>query len=195
MTKKGGKSGKKEVKPPSPGTVVYKGPIIQPKDKDEARSQLVTLNFTGLLSSTAGGVIDTNYGNDPNSYGLTDWTNIVALWHEYRTLGFRVEFHPHNRYSKTTVVCTPLITAIDRVSSAALGSYQGAMSHESATKHSLEDPWIREVRMADIESSVFSSTAASIATYWMKFYADGLSVSTAYGRMFVYILLEVRGRK
>jgi hypothetical protein len=181
---------------PNPGVAVYKGPLKIKSQKDEVTTDVTTMNFTGLVTSTAGGVIDSNYTSDPNSYGLTDWTNLVALYHEYRTLGIRVEFYPYNRYSKTTVVCTPAITVTDHATpSATLGGYQTAMSHESAKKVSWEDPWVMEARMSGIEEAEYLATSGTSALFSVKFYSDGLSVSTVYGRFFVYVVLEMRGRK
>jgi hypothetical protein len=192
---KGG-SNRREFPHPLPGVAVYKGPLKIKSQRDEVMTEVTTMNFTGLITSTAGGVIDSNYTSDPNSYGLTDWTNLVALYHEYRTLGIRVEFYPYNRYSKTTVVCTPAIAVTDHATpTSTLGGYQTAMSHESAKKVSWEDPWVMEARMSGIEESGFISTAGTTALFSVKYYSDGLSVSTVYGRFFVYVVLEMRGRK
>ncbi len=189
------KKGKGNFPNPGPAAVIYKGPLKPSKMKQEAESIVTTLNFTGILPSTAGGVIDSSYSNDPNSYSLADWTSLVALYHEYRVLGVRVEYFPWNRYNKTTTVCTPLITVVDRAAAGTLGSYQAAMSHESAKKCSLEDPWSEEARMESIEEATYISTSSTTASFWIKFYADGLSVSTTYGRMFVYVVVQLRGRK
>jgi hypothetical protein len=175
--------------------LTYKGPIISSASKEEADTVTTLITFTGLITSTAGGVIDTNFSDDPASYAVADWTNLAATWHEVRSLGLRVEFFPHNRYSKTTVVCTPLITVIDRQSAGTLGSYATAMAHSSARKCSLEDPWVEEVRMQNAEEAQFTSSSGTQSLKWVKFYADGLSVSTVYGRAFVYNLLQLRGRK
>lgn len=180
---------------PSPNLQTYKGPIVSKADKEEADMIVAPLNFTGVLTSTAGGVIDSSYSSDPASYALADWTNLAATWHEYRTLGFRVEFFPNDRYSKTTTKCTPMIVCIDRQSAGTLGSYQVAMDHSSAKKVSLEDPWSMEVKMSNAEESQFISSVGTQALLWIKFYADGLTVSTQYGRAFVYLLLQMRGRK
>jgi hypothetical protein len=179
----------------SANSLSYKGPIVSQAQKKETDTSETTLNFTGLVTSSAGGVIDSFYSDDPLSYGVADWTSLTALWHEYRVLGHRVEFSPYNRYSKTTVTCTPAIVCVDRQSSGTLGTYQVAMSHSSAKKVSWEDPWVMEAKMQNAEEAVFTSTSATVARKWIKFYSDGLSVSTVYGRFFVYVLIQFRGRK
>ncbi len=180
---------------PSPNSLSYNGPIVTKDQKGETDCITLPLNFTGVLTSTAGGVIDSSYSNDPNSYSLTDWTNLIGLYHEYRVLGVRMEYFPNNRYSKSTTTVTPMIICIDRESAGTLGSYQAAMSHSSAKKVSLEDPFSIEFKMQGAEESQFNSTGSTSANTWIKFYADGLSVSTQYGRAFVYLLVQMRGRK
>ncbi len=70
--KKNGKKEEKQLPNPSPAVSVYNGPLLIPKEKKEAMSMTTTLNFYGQISSTAGGVIDSFYSNDPNSYALAD---------------------------------------------------------------------------------------------------------------------------
>jgi len=196
-SKKNGKKGKhwENIPNPSPLANIYNGPIVSKASKEEADLVTTTLNFTGGIASTAGGQIDSFYSSDPSSYALADWTNLVALYHEYRTLGMRVEFFPNNRYSKAATTCTPAIAVVDRGTSGTLGSYQNAMSHASAKKVSWEDPWMMEARMENVEESQFLPTSGPTALFWIKFYSDGLSVTTTYGRFFVYLLLQMRGRK
>lgn len=190
------KEGKGELPNPSPNAQQFKGPIISRNMKHAEEVVSIPMIFTGVLSSTAGGVIDTGYTSDTNSYALTDWTNLVALYGEYRTLGMEVKFFPNNRYSKAATVCTPLVVLVDRESpTATLGGYQVAASHESARIVSLEDPWTEVAKMQNAEESQFLATNATQAFFSVKMYADGLSVSTAYGRCFVYLLIQFRGRK
>jgi len=186
------KSGKTEIKPTA---LSYNGPIVPKAARKENDVASLNLNFTGLLTSSAGGVIDSSYSNDPSSYALADWTSMTNVWHEYRVLGLRMEFFPHNRYSKTSTVCTPMIVVIDRSASGLLGSYQSAMNHSSARKVSLEDPWHEEAKMSSVDESSFLPCSGPVPNTWIKFYSDGLSVSTAYGRTFVYLLIQFRGRK
>lgn len=181
---------------PGESVQVYRGPIIRKNERDEKELVSIPLRFTGTLASSAGGIIDSYYSNDPSTFGLAEWTSLAGLYGEYRALGLQVDFAPYNRYSKTTVTCTPLMVLTDReLPSATLGSYQTAMSHESARILTLEDPWVHKTRMENAEESQFRSTASPVAFTSIKFYADGLSVSTTYGRMFVVLLLQFRGRR
>ncbi len=192
------KKGKKEKKSdePGPSAQTYRGPIIPKQMNEESELYTVPLRFTGLITSTAGGVIDAYYSDDPSSYALAEWTALAGLYGEYRVLGMMMEFAPWNRYSKTTTVCTPLIVLVDReLPTAALGSYQVAIAHESSKIRTLEDPWKEIARMSNAEESQFRSTASTLALKSIKFYADGLSVSTTYGRSFVHLLIQFRARR
>jgi len=190
------KPGKKHSSNPGPSVQQYNGPIISKSMKEEEELYVVPLRFTGVVSSSAGAVIDSFYSSDPNSYALGEWASLNALYGEYRVLGMVVKFFPNNRYSKTTVNCTPLMVYTDReLPTAATGSYQTAMSHESCRILSLEDPWSHEVKMSNAEESQFISTTGTQALYSVKFYADSLSVSTTYGRMFVDLRIQFRARR
>jgi len=157
--------------------------------------QSVTLGESYEISSNSGGVINLVMNNDVTS--ASDWSNFVDTWDEFRVLGLRVEFFPYNRYSKTTTTCGPIITTIDRVDITPLSSYSTAMAYSSAKKHSLEDPWSREIRMAGIEEAAFQSTASptNLGAQCIKTYADSLSTSVKYGRMFLYFRVQFRGRR
>lgn len=198
MTKKNkrSKGSKGELQNPSANAQQFNGPIISRNMKEAEEVVAIPMIFTGVLPSSAGGVIDVGFTSDPNAYGLSDWTNLIALYGEYRTLGLEVKFFPQNRYSKTTTTCTPLVVLVDRdAPTATLGSYQTAASHESAKILSLEDPWAVSAKMQNAEESQFISTAGTTPLYAVKMYADGLTVSTTYGRCFVYLLIQFRGRK
>jgi hypothetical protein len=174
--------------------MAYRGPLALPGTKEGDSLRTEELVFTGVVTSSAGGVIDSNYSDDPNSYALAEWTSLVGLYKEYRVLGFAVHFYPYNRYSKTTTTCTPCIVVADRDSSAALASYQTAASHGSSEVRSWEDPWHKEMHALGAEEMQFRLTSGTSGTKWIKFYSDGLTVSTAYGRFIVKLLIQFRNR-
>lgn len=180
---------------PGPSVVDYKGPILLRSFHEQVDLQSVTLGESYELASNGSGVINLVMSNDPTS--ASDWSNFVNAWDEFRLLGFRVEYFPYNRYSKTTTTCGPIVTCLDRVDLTPLSSYATAMAYSSAKKHSVEDPWSRELRMVGIEESAYQSTASptSVGNQCVKTYADSLSLSTKYGRMFLYFRVQFRGRR
>lgn len=195
--KKKSKKGKQELPNPSASEQVYKGPIVSKAMKKEEELYVVPLIFVGTLTSDGVvGKIAAYYSDNPGGYGLAEWTSLAGLYGEYRTLGLEVKYYPINRYSKTTTNCTPLVVYVDRSTPTTVDtSYQQAASNESARIVSLEDPWVEVAKMQNAEESQFIATAGPGTLKSVKFYADGLSVSTAYGKVFVYLLVQFRGRK
>jgi hypothetical protein len=173
-------------------TVVYRGPILNSADSSESDTVELVLSYTNTLSSTAGGVISSYFVSNITS--SPDWANVSVAWAEYRILGVRLEFQPNNRYSKTSTVCTPIILAIDRQAATVPTSYAQVMQYASAVKRSLEDPWVMECRMEGIEDSGFTSCSTVSLPFGFPAYADGLSISTQYGRYFFYWRTQFRGR-
>lgn len=152
------------------------------------------VGITGTFGSTAGGVLATWLVNSITS--APDWSTLSGDWAEFRLLGVRAEYMPWNRYSKTTTTVTPAIVVVDRAGVPFTPtSYAQLMNYSSAEKKSLEDPWIMEARMDGAEEGSFVSTTSTSVQLGFALYADGLSVSTTYGRYFYYWLVQFRGRK
>ncbi len=193
VPKKLGKQTNRGNSHPSAAVTVYRGPIIDPLDRQETDTIETVLTFTDVLDSNGAGAILDVIGNDPAASG--DFASFSNIYDEYRILGERLEFFPYNRYSKTTTTCVPIIVVKDRNDSLALASYSSALQYSSAVKRSLEDPWVEQMKMVGIEDAGFVTTAATSANRWFKFYGDGLTTSTNYGRYFFYIRVQFRGRK
>lgn len=183
----------KKASHPSANVTIYKGPIIDPQDRQESDMIETVLSFTDVLDSNGAGAILDVIGNDPAASG--DFSSFSNIYDEYRVLGERLEFFPYNRYSKTTTTCVPIIVVKDRNDSLALASYSAALQYSSAVKRSLEDPWVEQMKMNGIEDAGFVNTASTSANRWYKFYGDGLTTSTNYGRYFFYLRVQFRGRK
>jgi len=172
----------------------YRGPIISPASREEADTLSTLVGITGTVGSSAGGVFASWLTNSITS--APDWTGLIADWAEFRILGTRLEYFPWNRYSKVTTTTTPAIVAVDRAGVPFTpASYAQLMSYSSAEKKSLEDPWFIEARMDSAEEAQFISTASTSVALGFPAYADGLSVSTTFGRYFQYWLVQFRGRK
>lgn len=168
----------------------YRGPIIPRQTLESNITETAVLIQETALSSTAGAVIANVFGNSPSS--AANWADYNTVYGEYRTLGMRLEYFPTNRYSKTTTTCRLLAVADDRRNSTAYGSYAAICSHQSVRKHSLEDPWRHEIKMSGPEEAQFLAVNGPVSNSWIKLYADGLSVSTEYGILLVYYLVQFR---
>jgi hypothetical protein len=178
-------------KEPATKTITYNGPIrLVSADAEQSLHSLQLVNEFQITSSGAG-IINNVFPSSPN--GCADWSSLALVFDEYRTLGFRVEFYPDNRYSKTTTNCTPLLCVIDRDNAAALTTYTLGAQYESCMFVSIEDPWKREVKMNGIEDSGFVNTTSPAPTFYMKLYGQNLSVSTGYGLVIIRYLVQFRG--
>ncbi len=176
-----------------PATAIqYSGPIrsIAEKEQDDL-IEVCMANYQALTSS-AGGVLDTVFGNTPA--GFPDWGNYAAVYHEYRILGFEIRFKAQNKYSKTTTTCSPGVLVKDRSSSGALASLSAGLAHASCQLIDLEDTWSGVLRMDSVEDATFKATASVTSDNWMKIYFSGLSVSTLYGTVFIWARIQFRGK-
>jgi len=162
----------------------------------------VVFNSDGLVQSDgAVGFINAVFSQYPGSPGggfgaVQGWSSAVNVFDEYRTLGFEIEYVPFDRYNRgTTVFTTAIVGVIDYDSSTALTSYGTADSYSSMRQLSLDTPWRIQAKMSGIENATFTTTASSLATGWfIKLFSNGLTLSTAYGRIFYRVRVQFRGR-
>jgi hypothetical protein len=176
-----------------PSVMSYKGPIVPPAARGELDVHTQTVSFTGLLTSDGSGFIATYLVNGISA--ATDWAGLAALYKEYRVLGVKVDYMPHNRYSKVTTACTPFAIAIDHSgSTSAPVSYDEVIQYSSGTKKSSEDPWTMTARMSGAEEAQFRPITTVTPIFGFKLFASNLTATTTYGRYFYYWLVQFRGR-
>jgi hypothetical protein len=186
-----GKTQGKLFKEPSSKSISYNGPVrLASADAEQSLHSLQLVNEF-QLTSNSGGVINNVFPSSPN--GCADWSSLALVFDEYRTLGFQVEFYPDNRYTKVTTNCTPLVCVVDRDNAAALTTYTIGAQYESCKFESVEDPWIRKVKMNGIEDSGFVNTTSPVPTFYIKLYGQNESVSTTYGLIIIRYLVQFRG--
>lgn len=173
----------------------YNGPVKIPGTQNAQHIVQLNLHMTGSFLSDGAGVIKFN-ALVTQVTSANDWTNLSASFEEYRVLALEVHYRPNNRYSKSTTICRPIISAVDHGSSASFASYADAQTHESARFMSLEDPHKRTWRMNDLQEGDFVPTtgAPSIAG-GVKFYGDSVSFTIEYGIVFYTYLVEFRGTR
>jgi len=180
--------------------VSYGGPIRFPNESNQQDLYTTLLASDGLLSSDAGGLMEQVYSSRPDVPGgglgaCAGWSSIAAVFDEYRTLGFEVEYVPFDRYNRGVSVFTvPLIGVIDYDNSGALTSYSTADNYSSARFLSLDLPWKVIIRMSGIENSSFINTGSTSPLFWIKLFGNNMTVSTNYGKVFVRFRVQFRGR-
>jgi len=174
--------------------VTFEGKVLDDATRQAMDCRTMILQYSQTIASSSGGVMSSYLVNNISS--AYDWTEFAEAFAEYRILGFRAEFFPWNRYSKTTTLTTPLVICIDRSGdTSAPVSYQQIMEYSSGKKKSLEDPWSMEWRMSSSEEAQFKPVTDVAPVVGLKLYADGLSASTTYGRFFYYWRIQFRNRK
>jgi len=57
---------------------------------------------------------------------------------------------------------------------------------------SLEDPWTITVKMASDDEADFQPVNTPTSVMWVKMFATGLTVSTAYGDLFIRYRVQFR---
>jgi len=179
---------------PPASKIIYSGPVVLKKEIMEQHLETQVLAYNGQLTSTAGGVIATVYANGNSNLGnCANWSSIANVFAECRVIAWEIDYLPFNRYSKTTTTCLPGIRVIDREVSTPLSSIADGQIHESARPTSLEDPWREVVHMSGVEEAQFQSVTSFAATSWIKLYFTGLTVSTAYGQIYLRFRVQFRG--
>jgi hypothetical protein len=171
--------------------LMYRGPIALPSSVDNtsiARAVLISLS---TITSTGGGIIANVIDNNPNGFG--DWANFANCYDEYRVLGLKVRFMPSNPYNVTRLT-RPLITLVDRDSAGGMASYAAALNYESSKDWDITRGWTVTARAKGPKDFAWITTAAPVATFWIKLYTDTVSNTTEYGLTRNEILVEFRGR-
>jgi len=173
---------------------LYRGPIVTGREKLNQSTHTVVMSLTGLLQSDSGGVVTPlAVSSDPT--GAVNWSNFAACFDEYRVLGMQFEYYPNDRYDPgLTQHQRPLAVVVDNNGNAALGSYAAAANYESLQMKSTSDPFKRVCNMSSLGEAQFFNTGISpLDQFYIKFYAQGLAVSSEYGRWILHWRVQFRG--
>jgi hypothetical protein len=158
------------------------------------------LAIDALVSTDGAGAYAGVFTSNPNSTGLgacPGWASLAAVFDEYRTLAFEVEFL--SVYDQLiSGASNVLTTVIDYDTATALGSYATADNYASQRMFSVQeyDGKMKKViaRMTGVENSLFTNTAAPTALYWIKFYIANMAINSQILHLFVRYRVQFRGR-
>jgi hypothetical protein len=179
---------------PNSNILEYRGPVHSSAEIENLDRHVFIINRRDVITSSVGGVIGNVIGiSDPSSY--SDWSNILQVFSEYRVLGVQCRFMPYNQYSKVTTVCRDLISVVDHENANAISTYNQSLSFGSALIKSIENAWSRTIRASGSEEMQWNSVASTTNVFWLKLYADTLTISTDYGVLISYARVQCRGRK
>jgi len=188
--------------PVNVGSVRYVGPTIMPTSV-EPETDRRELHFQLNATSTAGGVIDSNFTSGSGTTGARQAAVQFSSWQfrEYRVISLRVEYHPSYQgcnplvAAGTNAQCAPFWTYIDRNDASGSGALANFIDNSSIRVHTLMQPWTREAKMNETGEAQFVGTTTDFTQYYtIKYFATGLSASTTYGTFYVRWIVEFRTR-
>lgn len=176
--------------PPASATA-YRGPLHLSSASTGEDLHTVEICDEAAITSDGAGKLLNVYSNDPS--GSPNWSNLAAVFSEFRVLSFGVIYYPSDRF-KTTLKYPPMFVVCDRDSSAALGTYSGAVQHGLACKFANLNGIFRASMKSDNSSEMaFIATSSPVGNQWIKFYAQDLTTSSQYGLLMFHWLVQFRG--
>jgi len=179
---------------PNANVITYSGPSKLP-ERVEPEIIRVEVHSGGAVTSSGGGVVDTNVTSSTVRTLGDDFSSWAAVYREYRVLSIRVEYHPDvTGASIAAILYKPVYTVVDRLDASASTSYANIESNTSLEIFTLQVPWMREAKMSDTLESNFVSVAQDGAIYSIKYFSTGLTATTTYGRYLYRYVLEFRTR-
>jgi len=176
--KSGQRNGPKQI-PAS--TSVYTGPAVPRWCGKQTHTDIILCWGTQGISSNGASpsIIATVFDSNPSN--CANWSDLSAVWSEFRVLAIEVLFKANNRYNKTTQATVPIWIVPDRVPGA-LTSGADACDRESAKlTMGLDDGFKSALKMSGTLEAEFQNTSSPVAYYYIKLFATGLTASTNYG--------------
>jgi len=169
----------------------YSGPV---RASQESLATIEIAFDFPATSSSSGTVADVFNDYPTNS---PDWPNLSATFSEYRVLAMTVKFTPSAEGATiASLSYAPLYIVWDASgASAALTSYTQCGNYVLQKVRAINQPIVISHRMNGQEEATFVATSNPLVDYNFKTFSTGLTASTTYGRYFVMLLCQFRGRQ
>jgi len=148
------------------------------------------LSYEILMTTDSAGKFIVTLSNLPS--GFANWANYVNVFDEYRVLGAHVMIKP-SRFNGQLVTQAPVVTLIDYDSSANVTSYGQAGQYASSQETPGGVKLSRWFVMSGAENAAFVTTSAPVASWYIKFFSTGNTVSMDLGRVRVDFFVQFRG--
>lgn len=180
-----------------PNATSYSGPVDTPSMKEQLDCHTFAVRLAGTVATTAGGVMNTVFDAYAQASSANAWPELNALFEEYRILAMRVHMMPIDRY-KTSSNNVPFFSVLDRDSSSALTTLNGAASYASAREHAVGDNVTRIIRMDTIEEANWvdnSSSPSTAARLYVKLFGTGMGTSVSYYQYLTTVVVQFRGMR
>lgn len=159
-----------------------------------------TVHGAGTLTSSAGGVINTNISMDPSSYTGTDWGDFSSTYDEFRVMGIRITCANHQ--FGVAVNGGIMAVAFDNDSAAAPGSFTQVQQYSTSkymaavwTSKLQRFAWWRPERGVETTIPWIDVANPSGSLGSVVFYCSGLSATTQYVDLAIEAFIEFRGRR
>jgi hypothetical protein len=157
----------------------------------ELDSYTMLFRGEGAYATDGAGVNATVWSNNPSV--ASNWAGAAAVFDEYRVLALQIEFEPI-KFNGQSIAQAPIATVVDMDTSTALTGYTLATQYSSDSLHSGGTRFTCQALMSGSADSNFVSTGSTVATYWIKSYSAGNTISSTIGRVIVTYLVQLRGK-
>lgn len=170
----------------------YTGPVRNYFTNNEVQSFTSLSLITTSATSSAGGVLNTVFSTNPSS--TTQWSNLQAVFDEYRVLALEVEYVPLFSTLPSTLAGGTFIMVVDHDSAGSITVAGTAMGYESAKYGPIDRRLKHTFRMSGTLESNFINTSSPTGVQSVKTFATGLTASTKYGDFYARFLIQWRGK-
>lgn len=152
----------------------------------------VLLSGEAALTANGSGILAAVYDDNPSVLSPL-WTSLAACFDSYRVLAFKVSFKPlWGTGGATITYWSPIASVIDRDDSAALASYNNAMTYATHKETPGQASFSQLSCAQSPEDMTFLNTGSPSARGWVKLYSTGNSASITVGRVMVEYLTQFR---
>lgn len=178
--------------------VVYNGPIIPRAFARADRLHTVVCSYVIPVTTAAGSsVLQTNITNNPNQ--SAGWSVISTQFSEYRVMGMKGKYVPNfQNYVNTGnlgVNNAPIVYYVARNAGLFATTLSAAFDYDGATVANSQLPKTWIAKMSTSDEGAFFNCSSPTQTFGLGMYGNTFSAGTAYGYVFVDLLVQFRARQ
>jgi len=162
---------------------MYKGKINLNNSTSGVETK-VNLHSITNVSSSAVGVMAAEITFNPNT--TIEFANYAARFREYRVLAVKIDCVPIVKVNTSTTVSGAVVVAENKAG--VLGtptSYNQIFAMAKSHYHSVMSEWTHIIRADDYTDLDMGSTSTPGSEFSLVFYADALTASTVYAKLFM----------
>jgi hypothetical protein len=153
----------------------------------------VRLVFETTANTTGAGAIVDVFGSNPSN--CAGWTNLAAVFDEYRTLAIRLKFRPLRfETGSSTLTLAPIGVVADYDTATALSSYAGGALYSSYQEYSAGTQFSKVMLMSGAENAQFLTTGSPSSSMYLKTFSSNNTISLLIGRWECEYYVQFRGK-